>query len=116
MADLKSQAYIFFLLNVEGDWFTCSSPEPNSCNTYLLYPFLDGIYAGWKIAASQQISQLQLEGFLVKIEYNQVKQRSSMTDQNSSGQVLMSLQESAMSIFTQYFSENVFFLLFFVPY
>ncbi|XP_046643877.1 sorting nexin-13-like [Daphnia pulicaria] len=79
MTVLKSQAYIFFLLNVEG----------------------------WKIGANQQISQLQLEGFLVKTEYNHFKQRYNISEQNSPGQILMSLQESAMSIFSQYFADNV---------
>ncbi|EFX88798.1 hypothetical protein DAPPUDRAFT_41687, partial [Daphnia pulex] len=63
MTVLKSQAYIFFLLN--------------------------------------------LEGFLVKTEYNHFKQRYNNSEQNSPGQILMSLQESAMSIFSQYFADNV---------
>lgn len=62
---------------------------------------------GWKAAAVQQISQLQLEGVEVKTEYIHSKQRSSDVDLNLPGQILMSLQESAMGIFTQYFSENV---------
>ncbi|XP_045026303.1 sorting nexin-13 isoform X3 [Daphnia magna] len=78
MACFESQAYIFFLLNAEG----------------------------WKAAAVQQISQLQLEGVEVKTEYIHSKQRSSDVDLNLPGQILMSLQESAMGIFTQYFSEN----------
>lgn len=78
LACFESQAYIFFLLNAEG----------------------------WKAAAVQQISQLQLEGVEVKTEYIHSKQRSSDVDLNLPGQILMSLQESAMGIFTQYFSEN----------
>ena len=65
---------------------------------------------GWKIAAIQQISQLELEGFLVKTEYYYFKQHKCAVDQNSPGYVLMSLQESAMSIFTQYFADNVILL------
>ncbi len=67
------------------------------------------IHAGWKIGANQQISQLQLEGFLVKTEYNHFKQRYNIAEQNSPGQILMSLQESAMSIFSQYFADNVMY-------
>jgi hypothetical protein len=71
------------------------------------------IHTGWKIGANQQISQLQLEGFLVKTEYNHFKQRYNISEQNSPGQILMSLQESAMSIFSQYFADNVLLLQFF---
>lgn len=66
------------------------------------------LITGWEIAANQQISQLKLEGFHLKKEYsNYLKQPSSVVEINQPGQILMSLQEAAVNIFKQYFSDNV---------
>lgn len=63
---------------------------------------------GWKIAAGEQVLQLKKNGINIKQEYDNVKKSNlKALESNSPGQMLLSLQESATSIYKQYFSDDV---------
>lgn len=62
---------------------------------------------GWKIAAEQQLSCMELEGFHLKDEFKRLKKSADNVERNPFHQAVFNMQEAATSIYEQYLSPKV---------
>ena len=68
-------------------------------------------FSGWRIAAEQQISSIELEGYNVHEEFKRYTSKSAnKAELNPCHQVFTNMREAATSIYDQYLSEKVIHL------